>query len=851
MTRLLVTHATVTAVMHAAFSVAVPERSPVHHLLPIILVAFVVSCTVPGETAGQPAITAELTSRTILKDLPRCQDDRFHSTYSEVCWPANPDRTMTALPLATPTPDSLDDRVSTSGIQRVVELARVDDLGEGWVGFRVYHHSGEYILYLGSPNMPVDVLDENGVSVLNGCSRYLGTETFDDLRATCTGRELLGAYTMWLEPGIYRIEFGPIDRTHVRVAVEKRRDLKSAATDDDWPCRFSELPTLVEACPEGETSTPVTMVEYGTPNPPMIDVGSTYGFHLTSSTGSTGTNEGVVQFVPPYTSEYAVYVGTAGMPVSIWDEEGGHERRFDCSLKLRSDLPSWSPVESCAPFRGAYVYPRLEGGRIYNLEFGPVTPQRWVRAAIYANDTDRDGDGLADSFDKCPDDPNKTEPGTCGCGVAGPDLDGDGLCGDADACPFDESNDADGDGVCGDVDNCPADANLDQADEDDNGRGDVCEFVTSGEWSYPRADLGRTAYLASSGELDHDTVGRLTPIWESPVGGEFAVLAGDRLFVGDSEYSPVLSQPLDPATGASLDAAQLFPVAPFRSWRQSWLETDFFLEDVNGQEVAKFVCPDSVNCGVFAADNYLFWRFEDRAFRSTIDWHNMDTGARISSIGHDHADPLEFSAPSAPFAVPISDGMVYSVARPSISIPNENGNDSFVRATELIGASLDGTREGFRTEYFVDIPATAPAGGAVAANGRVYTTSRGVEAFDAHTGEMLWQQDTLQRQGLFVASPSTVYQVVGGFNQPISVLALDAATGAERFEQPLPYSAASWMAGVANLILVTQGSHLVALDATTGALVGDRDLGFDLEAVAIDSGVVYAVGTDRTVGLGL
>jgi hypothetical protein len=59
---------------------------------------------------------------------------------------------------------------------------------------------------------------------------------------------------------------------------------------------------------------------------------------------------------------------------------------------------------------------------------------------------DLDGDGVPDSEDNCPNDPDN-------------DADGDGICGDVDSCPNDADNDADNDGVCGDVDGCPNDPN--------------------------------------------------------------------------------------------------------------------------------------------------------------------------------------------------------------------------------------------------------------------------------------------------------------------------------------------------------------------------------------------------------
>ena len=74
-------------------------------------------------------------------------------------------------------------------------------------------------------------------------------------------------------------------------------------------------------------------------------------------------------------------------------------------------------------------------------------------------DTDTDADGTADCNDTCPNDPNKIEPGQCGCGNPDTDMDGDGTADCNDPCPNDPDNDADGDGVCGDVDGCPNDSN--------------------------------------------------------------------------------------------------------------------------------------------------------------------------------------------------------------------------------------------------------------------------------------------------------------------------------------------------------------------------------------------------------
>jgi Bacterial Ig domain/Thrombospondin type 3 repeat len=91
---------------------------------------------------------------------------------------------------------------------------------------------------------------------------------------------------------------------------------------------------------------------------------------------------------------------------------------------------------------------------------------------------DTDGDGTGDVCDNCPNDPNKTEPGGCGCGVADTDTDSDTIADCDDNCPADANTDqadADSDTI-GDVcDNCPAVSNTDQADTDGDGTGDVCD----------------------------------------------------------------------------------------------------------------------------------------------------------------------------------------------------------------------------------------------------------------------------------------------------------------------------------------------------------------------------------------
>jgi hypothetical protein len=85
---------------------------------------------------------------------------------------------------------------------------------------------------------------------------------------------------------------------------------------------------------------------------------------------------------------------------------------------------------------------------------------------------DSDGDGVGNVCDGCPNDPHKTAPGVCGCGVADTDSDGDHVPDCQDGCPNDRTKtdpgvcgcgqpdaDSDGDGVLDCEDECPEDPN--------------------------------------------------------------------------------------------------------------------------------------------------------------------------------------------------------------------------------------------------------------------------------------------------------------------------------------------------------------------------------------------------------
>ena len=136
--------------------------------------------------------------------------------------------------------------------------------------------------------------------------------------------------------------------------------------------------------------------------------------------------------------------------------------------------------------------------------------------------------GTPIDVDQCPNDPNKTKPGDCGCGNPETDSDNDGIadcidncddtidtdgdgipdcqddcdnsidtdgdgipdCADIEECDGLDNNgdgqidegltDSDGDGVCDEIDNCPDADNPNQEDMDGDGIGDICDDCVIG-----------------------------------------------------------------------------------------------------------------------------------------------------------------------------------------------------------------------------------------------------------------------------------------------------------------------------------------------------------------------------------
>jgi hypothetical protein len=160
------------------------------------------------------------------------------------------------------------------------------------------------------------------------------------------------------------------------------------------------------------------------------------------------------------------------------------------ALRATDDANNVSDLSNVASAAMAVVAVDSDGdGTPDSLDGCPDDPDKTEPGTCGSGipDVDSDGDGTLDCQDGCPEDPLKTAPGACGCGIPDTDTDGDGTPDCNDGCPTDPNktapgacgcgvadNDTDGDGVYDCEDNCPTVPNPDQADSNGDGIGDAC-----------------------------------------------------------------------------------------------------------------------------------------------------------------------------------------------------------------------------------------------------------------------------------------------------------------------------------------------------------------------------------------
>ncbi len=170
------------------------------------------------------------------------------------------------------------------------------------------------------------------------------------------------------------------------------------------------------------------------------------------------------------------------------------------------------------------------------------------------HDTDTDADDSPDCIDLCPADPLKVVEGTCGCGVDDRDLDVDGL---ADLC----------------LDNCPFTFDPDQLDSDLDGLGDACDsspvppFVSGDVFSFltpHETDLFLLDVESANREIDRQVrialSNELGDLGARGLGGSTLVCAAecgaeiDRIRL-KREATAILVQQILDAVGLVLDSS--------------------------------------------------------------------------------------------------------------------------------------------------------------------------------------------------------------------------------------------------------------------------------------------------------
>jgi len=154
-------------------------------------------------------------------------------------------------------------------------------------------------------------------------------------------------------------------------------------------------------------------------------------------------------------------------------------------------------------------------------------------------DTDTDGDGTPDCIDNCPADPDKIAEGICGCGVPDTDTDSDGTPDCIDGCPTDPNKidpgtcgcgvpdtDTDSDGTPDCIDNCPDVNNPGQEDSDSDGIGDLCDNCPDA--ANPAQTDTDADGIGDECECDRANLDGIDPVNF----GDFAILALDWLETG-------------------------------------------------------------------------------------------------------------------------------------------------------------------------------------------------------------------------------------------------------------------------------------------------------------------------------
>ena len=195
----------------------------------------------------------------------------------------------------------------------------------------------------------------------------------------------------------------------------------------------------------------------------------------------TFTNDGAgetADFPIPVTGE-KVTVGSE-IPFGLGIAYAVSRQKFDIVAEVFGSIPlgnkeNYQPLEAIAGFKlylARNSFLSIGAGRgLLPKEGANPDIRAFIGIVFEPNIGDRDGDGLKDDVDKCPDDPEDSDGFEDEDGCPEPDNDRDGILDDddkcrdipedkdgfqdEDGCPEGDKNDRDGDGILDNVDKCP------------------------------------------------------------------------------------------------------------------------------------------------------------------------------------------------------------------------------------------------------------------------------------------------------------------------------------------------------------------------------------------------------------
>ena len=148
----------------------------------------------------------------ILKDVPQCVASELSASLTQACSPSSLGDIdfVNAAPFASPELP----RVHVGHLYGV-RMTSVGGANEGAVELTPAR-AGTYMIYLGTPNMPIDI-----AGATPACGLYLTDTIIQDLTGgDCENRRFLGAYKVELQAQTYALRLGPISpQSWVRVYI--------------------------------------------------------------------------------------------------------------------------------------------------------------------------------------------------------------------------------------------------------------------------------------------------------------------------------------------------------------------------------------------------------------------------------------------------------------------------------------------------------------------------------------------------------------------------------------------------------------------------------------------------------